>query len=160
MAKHPVRIEMEKVLKDLMVSHLRDLGYKGSFSHFRKIGHENIRLITFQLLSSGGSFVVELALCGPDGFTHSWGKHVESKKVTAHDIGHRYRLGSKGQGDHWFVYGKRNYEPGHDKVEPKSHYESIASDVLQCFQHESENYWVKMPNKSSNLTGAKNAPPS
>lgn len=143
MAKHPARSEMEKALKENVISYLRDLGFKGSFPHFRNINAEKIRLVTFQFFSSGGSFVVELAECGPNGFTHSWGKHVEPKKVTAHDIGQRYRVGSEGKGDHWFVFGKRNYEDGHDKVETKEFYEKIANEVRQCFIDESESYWSK-----------------
>lgn len=132
---------MERALREIFVPQLRAAGFKGSFPHFRRPTGDQIRLLTFQYFSSGGSFVVELAACGIDGVTHSWGKHVPPNNVTAHDVGFRHRLGGSRGGDHWFVFGKRNYEDGHDRVEAKEHYDAVASDVLERFNAEAETYW-------------------
>lgn len=146
MPKITPRNEMERAIREVIVPWLRDAGFKGSFPHFRRPTATQIELLTFQFYSSGGSFVVELASCPPTGFTHSWGKHVPPNKVTAHDIGMRHRLGSCMGGDHWFVFGMRNYEPGSDKVEIPEHYQTVASSVLQHFQKEAGEYWAKPSN--------------
>lgn len=147
MTTHPARAEMERALREIFVPAIRAMGFKGTFPHFRRPASDQIQLITIQYFSSGGSFVVELAACGIEGFTHSWGKHVPPNKVTAHDIGFRHRLGSSGGGDHWFVFGKPNYEAGHDRLEAKEHYDAVASSVLERFNAEAQTYW-QAPNNS------------
>jgi hypothetical protein len=132
---------MERAIRSVTVPGLRDIGFKGSFPHFRRPIATQIELLTFQFYSSGGSFVVELAACHVDGFTHSWGKHVPSNKVTAHDIGRRHRLGSANGGDYWFVFGKPSYEMGSDKVERPEHYKAVAASVLFHFQKEADAFW-------------------
>jgi len=57
--------------------------------------------------------------------------------VTPHDIpAPRPRLGSADfpQGDHWFVFGPRNYEPGAEKLQPHEHYEALAAEVLRLIE--------------------------
>ena len=86
------RLLMIKALKKLVVPYLREHGFKGSFPHFRRQNEENIDLVTFQFNRYGGSFVFELAVCGKNGTTMSWGEVVPPNKVTAHDVGDRFRL--------------------------------------------------------------------
>lgn len=142
------RIEMEKAIRKIVTSHFREAGFKGSFPHFRKIESDKIKLVTFQFNLPGGSFVVELAQCEANLFTTSWGKQILPAKITAHDIDERYRLGSRGGDDFWFVFGKRNYEAGHNKIKNVKYYESVANSVITCFAAEAKNYWLNLPNKS------------
>jgi len=142
------RMEMDKAIKKIVVPYFREAGFKGSFPHFRKIESEKIKLVTFQFNLSGGSFVVELAQCDAKPLVTSWGKEILPAKITAHDLNSRYRLGSIEQSDHWFVFGKRNYESGYEKIRSMKHYESVANKVIACFESESENYWLNLPNKS------------
>src|SRR5262245_5896684 len=131
MTKHPARVAIEAALREVVIPDLRRRGFRGSFPHFRRRFGSRINLLTFQFYSSGGSFVVEIAQCGPTGVSHSW-KDVGPDKVTAWDVASRLRLGSdrsSGKADHWFVYGKPNYEVGHEEVKPPAHYLSIANEV-------------------------------
>jgi len=132
---------MEAALRDVVVAHLREHGFRGSFPHFRRAHATHIDLLTFQFYSSGGSFVVSLAVCPPTGVVHPWGEIVPPAKVTAQDVLRRHRLGSQGHGDHWFVYGKPNYEVGHDIVVPGEHYAGVAEEVCRLLVEEGEGYW-------------------
>src|SRR5262245_51361703 len=109
--KHPARAALEAALQEMVIPDLRRRGFKGSFPHFRRIHDSRIDLLTFQFYSSGGSFVVEIAQCGPTGVSR-W-THVPPNKVTAWDVTNRLRLGTDraaGKSDHWFVFGKPNFE--------------------------------------------------
>ncbi|MFJ7406290.1 MULTISPECIES: DUF4304 domain-containing protein [unclassified Lysinibacillus] len=74
------RLLMIKALKKLVVPYLREHGFKGSFPHFRRQNEEHMDVITFQFNRYGGSFVVEVAICGKDGFTTSWGTENSCKQ--------------------------------------------------------------------------------
>jgi hypothetical protein len=143
MARHPARSALESAIRELVIPELRHRGFKGSFPHFRRLGDGRIDLLTFQFNSSGGSFVVEIARCGPNGLTGPW-RDVPANKVTAWDVDERLRLGSDpgaGEADHWFVYGKPNYEEGHLKVKSPSHYRAIANEVRLLLDSQAEPYW-------------------
>lgn len=139
------RESMDAALKRAVASRLRPLGFKGSLPHLRRRSDRRIDLISVQYFSSGGSFVVEVAACGPDGYTTSWGKHIDATKVRAQDIPTpRPRLGSENFpefGDHWFVFGPRNYEAGSEKVYPPQHYDDIAADVIRLVAEQAEPFW-------------------
>lgn len=139
------REAMDHALKEVVVRPLRAEGFTGSLPHLRRRSDEQICLISFQFYSSGGSFVVEVAECAPDGFTTSWGAHVPPQKVKAQDMNppHRPRLGNPEfpLGDHWFTFGPRNYEPGADELQPPDHYIAIATDVLRHIQSQAETFW-------------------
>jgi hypothetical protein len=132
---------METALRGIVVAHLRERGFAGSFPHFRRLQATRIDLVTFQFYSSGGSFVVELATCPSAGVVHPWGQVVPPNKVTAHDVPSRHRLGSQDHGDHWFVFGKRNHEDGHEVVAPDAHYVAVADEVRRLLADEGEAYW-------------------
>ncbi len=132
---------MERAIRDHIVPTLRSAGFKGSFPHFRRPRSSQIDLLTFQFRLSGGSFVVELAACAPEGVTHSW-RQVPPNKVTAHDIMQRHRLGSNAEApDHWFLFGRPNYEPGSEVIEPHQHYVRVAQDVLIKLANEAPAFW-------------------
>jgi hypothetical protein len=72
--------QMIAVLRETVVPVLRELRFPGSFPHFRCICETKIDLLTFQFNRHGGSFVVEIAVCGVDGFTTAWGEKIPAKK--------------------------------------------------------------------------------
>jgi hypothetical protein len=129
------RPAMTNALKKIVVPYLRDHGFKGSFPHFRRKNEDNIDLITFQFNRYDGSFVVELAVCSPEGVTMSWGEEIPASKVTAYDVNDRYRLSEnmKDDTDHWF-----NYE----SAKSDEDYELVASEVLDLL-HISDRNWMK-----------------
>ena len=138
------RKAMESALKDAITQHLRPKGFTGSLPHLRRRSDSQVCLISFQFHSAGGSFAVEVAECGPNGFDTSWGKHIPPQKVTAQDVpAPRPRLGRADfpNGDHWFAFGPRNYEPDADRLRPPQDYEALADDVLRLIESQAEPFW-------------------
>lgn len=134
---------MELAVKALVVPHLRSLGFKGSMPHFRRQSEGKADLLTFQFNLYGGSFVVELSVCSEADIAAHWRADLTLKNVTAHDMNFRQRLGSTHQSsDHWFVYGKKNHEPGHEAIESTAHYERIASEVANLVESQAINWWA------------------
>jgi hypothetical protein len=129
------RDRMIAALQEIAVPVLRDIGFSGSFPHFRRIREPQIDLLTFQFNRHGGSFVVEVAFCAPDGFTNHWGKHIPPKKVCAHDIHpkQRLRLGSHPpqKADHWFYY-----EPERSDI-----FTDTALELLPLLRADAEQFW-------------------
>ena len=129
------RDQMLAALREIVLPVLRDLGFRGSFPHLRRARATQIDLLTFQFSRWGGSFVVEVAFCGPDGFTTAYGKHVPSGKVRAHDIhpAQRLRLGSHPptQADHWFSF----------ETERASVYADAALEVLPWLRGQAEQFY-------------------
>ncbi len=139
MAHHPARRAMENSLKAIVVPILRERGFKGSFPHFRRRGETRIDLISFQFLSSGGSFVAEVARCGPEGTRFSGPDDAKVSEVAV-----RLRLGAAdSKSDHWFTFGARNYEPGHDVVKPQSHYDAISCEVAELIASQAEAWFAE-----------------
>lgn len=138
------REAMDDALKDAITQNLRPKGFTGSLPHLRRRSDAQVCLVSFQFFSAGGSFAVEVAECGPDGFTTSWGEHKPPHTVTAQDIpAPRPRLGSAvfPQGDHWFVFGPRYYEPGAEKLQPRAEYKALAVDALRYIESQAEPFW-------------------
>ena len=120
----------------VVVPKLRKLGFTGRFPHFRRVRNDQAELIVFQFYSSGGSFVVELVTLTAEEVAAHWKADLSLDTATAYDSDHRRRLGSLDHGDHWFVFGRRNYELGHDRVESASHYDRVAQDVARLLDAE------------------------
>ena len=138
------REAMNQALKEAVHSYMRPHDWTGSMPHFRRRSENQICLLSFQFYSSGGSFVVEIAECGPDGHTASSGRHWPPDKVTAQCINApRPRLGSSQfpVGDHWFTFGPRNYESGADVVRSRAHYDQVAAEVMRLVDEQAEPWW-------------------
>lgn len=105
-----LREEMDAELKNTVVPVLRQLGFKGSFPHFRRPSPAAIDLLTFQFDRNGGGFVIEIAQCSSDGITTPWGQHIPATKVRAWDLhpDRRHRIqphAGAGSGvDAWFRF--------------------------------------------------------
>jgi hypothetical protein len=125
------RDNMISELKKIVVPEIRKRGFKGSFPHFRRISEDKIDLMTFQFDRYGGGFVIEVGVCSPEGFTHSWGE-IPPNKVTAHDLNPNNRLRLKEKDGQWFRYDVEN--------ESDDIYENVANEVLKHL-YEAEAYW-------------------
>jgi len=126
------RDNMISELKKIVVPELRKRGFKGSFPHFRRISEDKIDLMTFQFDRYGEGFVIEVGVCSPEGFTHSWGEKVSPNKVTAHDLNPDNRLRLKENDGQWFRYDAEN--------ESEDIYENVAIEVMKHL-YEAEEYW-------------------
>ena len=128
------RKKMDYALKSIVIPYLREQGFKGSLPHFRRMNESNIDLITFQFSRWGGSFVVELTSWSLEGVTTYWGEHIPPKKVTAHDINNRYRLGAKSKDEDgiWFEF---------EKAKSEIDFENVAINVLKLLNLSDRN-WV------------------
>lgn len=126
------RDSMISALKSIVIPKLREKGFKGSFPHYRRINEEKIDLITFQFDRYGGGFFIEVAVCSPEGFTHSWGEKVPPNKVTAYDLHPGNRLRLNDEGGQWFRYDIENA--------PEWIFEKVAIEVLSHL-YEAEEHW-------------------
>jgi hypothetical protein len=129
------RDKMIEALRRIAVPTLRDMGFRGSFPHFKRVRNSQIDLLMFQFNRWGGSFVVEVAFCDPAGWTHRNGRHVTPEKVRVGDISpkQRLRLGSHPpkQADHWF-----SFEP-----ECNSIYADTALEALSLIRSQGDDFW-------------------
>jgi len=129
------RGEMLAALKEVIIPVLRDMGFSGSFPHFRRIRESQNDLLTLQFNRHGSSFVIEVSFCDPAGFTTSWEKFTPPNKVNAHDMNpyKRLRLGSPSpkEDGRWFSYESKSSEK----------YRNTALKVLQLLKSQAESYW-------------------
>jgi hypothetical protein len=130
---------MINTLKEIVIPVLRGNGFKGSLPHFRRISKEKVDLITFQFDKYGGGFIIEIAVCPPEGYTHTWGEKVPPNKVSAYDLhpNNRLRLTDKGN---WFRYDKMNLFG--------NVYVKVANKVLKKLD-EANDYWSTVRPTSS-----------
>jgi hypothetical protein len=139
---------MDAALKAVTVPALRQQGFSGSMPHFRRVVDDEgrIDLLMFQYFSSGGSFVVEIARTSVEEMAEAY-KATPVSKIKVSDVhpNARARLGSSDFpiGDHWFAYGKPNYEPGAEVVMPNDHYVGIAEQVVGLVESQAARYWAK-----------------
>lgn len=129
---------MIAALKGQVVPVLRQKGFTGSFPHFRRRLPDAVHLITFQFNKHGGSFVVELATCPPDGYVTSWGARVPAAKVTAWDVVRpRRRLGGPdiNADGIWFNFEKRGLLRSGDR------FERAAAQMLPYLESDAEVWW-------------------
>jgi Domain of unknown function (DUF4304) len=130
--------EMDKALAEIVIPVLRQLGFKGSFPHFRRFTNDRINLLTFQFDRYGGGFVIEIANAKLEDFTTSWGKKIEQKKLTAHNLYKRKRIQStmdtpNSLTEDWFRYDSR-------ESSAPNIYVRVCKDVLSKFPIVEE-YW-------------------
>lgn len=134
---------MTAAIKSVLVPALRQQGFKGSLPHFYRARPARADFLTVQFHSAGGSFVVEVAKCGPHGIESGHGEDLPVSKLNVQYFADRLRLGSDpaaGILDHWFEFGPRNYDPP-QALRPVGHYEGIASQVLQLLGSQADGWW-------------------
>jgi len=125
---------MVKALKEIVVTRLREQGFRGSFPHFRRQCKEKIDLLTFQFDRNGGGFVIEISECSPEGITTYFGELIPPNKVTAWDMDSRLRLQPRdgGSTSDWFRYDK--------SIRFGDVFEKTAKEVLP-FLDRAEKWW-------------------
>ena len=132
------RDKMIAALKEIVVPTLRDMGFRGSFPHFRRQRDEQLDLLTFQVSQWGGSFVVEIAHCPAAGYTLHTGETISPDKARVHHQHYRsrLRLGVRpppNNRDHWF-----KFEPDSSSI-----YSDTALEVLPLLRSQAEHYWQR-----------------
>jgi hypothetical protein len=121
---------MKDTIKRVVVPHLRDRGFRGSFPHFRRCRDDRIDLLSFQFDKYGGAFVVEIGQCPTQGVTTYWGKFVSANKVNVTFVNKRLRLGAKDeQSDHWF------------RFDNEQDTEKVAREVIRLIDAQAEPWW-------------------
>jgi hypothetical protein len=119
------RDEMIASLKRIVVPVLRELGFKGSFPHFRREVGQRIDLLTFQFSQWGGRFVVEVGSFPAAGHVLA-GRLIPPKEVRMRHLLDRHRLGStRKRVDHWFVFDCGDYD-------------AVAESVLAYLRRQAE----------------------
>jgi hypothetical protein len=172
------RDKMIEELKKWVVPSLRKNSFSGTFPHFRRIGHEQVDLLTFQFNKRGGSFLIEISYFFPN---ISWiannlifNKPIQTNKVTAQHCNIRKRLKSNRFDNVWFYYcnladlglgkkhpfivnsnEKEDFIKNHRKkikwvqIAVDSIYEVLAKEALECLP-EAETWWSKAPYEMRN----------
>jgi hypothetical protein len=133
---------MVKALKEIVVTRLREQGFKGSFPHFRRPSTKKIDLLTFQFDKWGGGFVIEISKCPPEGIPIYFGKDIPpNKQIPPNKVtvwythpAERFRL-QPGHGSSpadWFRYDK--------PIRFGDVFEKTAREVLP-FLEKAEKWW-------------------
>lgn len=134
-----VRAEMINNLNKIVIPALRQLNFKGSFPHFRRMTQERINLLTFQFDKHGGGFVIEIANTKNEPFKMST-QEIEPNRLTCHMVSNRMRIqpimheNGDSSTDDWFRYDKKHlFELGNI-------YKKICKDVLSKLDI-ADDYW-------------------
>jgi hypothetical protein len=133
---------MDGVLKDVVVPRIRDMGFRGSLPHFRRIRGDALDLLSVQHFSSGGSLVIELGKAPAEGIMYG-SRHIPADKLNTTYPVERMRLGSDptgGRSDHWFVYGRRSYESTLP-APTRGQMEAVASEIVALLESQAEPWW-------------------
>lgn len=120
---------MDVALKTSVVPVLREMGFTGSYPHFRRAHVTHVDLLTFQFDVNGGGFQIEIARCGVGGVTTQMGRHIPASKVRIWDLPANGRFQVKpGDGPgtgNWFRYESGRYGDVANEVLEKL---SVAQD--------------------------------
>ncbi len=136
------RKQMDKALKECFVPELRKIGFKGSFPHFKRLDQDKLDLLMVQFYSAGGSFVVEIGQCEPEGYTNAKGYLTPATKVKVISVFPRLRLGSNpdaGVNDHWFKFNNPNYDS--QEQHTYEHYQQVAKEAAS-FLNQANEWWA------------------
>ena len=129
------RDKMISALKTIVFPTVRNIGFQGSFPHFRRERDGQIDLMMFQFSRWGGGFVVDLGYCPASGYTSLSGERHSPAKVRVNHLHYRQRLRLGSQppeiADHWFYY-----EPDVASV-----YQDAALEVLSLLRSQADLFW-------------------
>lgn len=115
-------------LKRVVVPALREMGFRGSFPHFRRVGERRVDLLTFEFSMFGGQFAVEIGKFAACGYKLA-GKVIPADEVRMRHLLDRQRVGSTGEVvDHWF-----NFESGG--------YNAVAASLLPHLRGQAIDRW-------------------
>lgn len=124
------RDEMQAALKEVLVPHLRSVGFKGSLPHFHRPLEQRTDLLTVQYYSAGHCLLIEIASARPDDATPP-----PKQRVYFH--GRRLRLHREsGRNDHWFCYTPRGL------FSPMQAPREIAEQLRELVRTQAEAWWA------------------
>ena len=134
---NPSRRKMDASLKSIVTPHLRELGFSGSYPHFRRMKDKGIGLISFQFDKHGGGFVIEVSHCGAEGITTYWGEKIPPNKVRTWDMPPNMRLRIQPDAGHgtesWFRY---------DTLSLISNiYDEVCHKVIELLKEKAVLFW-------------------
>ena len=133
------RKQMEIGLKSQVIPTLRKLGFKGSFPNLYREVNDFVSLINFQFFSSGGSLCINLSYADPERDNIFHKKDTEPKKLKVMHTREQVRLGANNlEGDHWFSFGKTNYNEYRGEAIPL---EQLTIEINQLIQSQAEEWW-------------------
>jgi hypothetical protein len=130
---------MTQTLKEHVVPVLRKRGFEGRFPHYRRRTERAIHLLVFQFDEWEGRFIVEIAICPPEGARTSWGTPIPPTKVRIRDTVRSLSLGAPDEQSDgvWFKYDQRRRR---QSPEP---YEKAALAVLPFLEGQAEAWWKR-----------------
>lgn len=131
---------MQKALQKIFVPVLRERGFTGKFPHFRRIGADGIDLLSFTFDQYGGGFVMEVAVCPPEGYSSPWLGLIPPDKITALSVEPlRHRLGKVGASgyDLWFTYPTALPSAPHQL----ERFDETAREALEYLDLQAESWW-------------------
>lgn len=137
MSKSDEKENMIASLKERTVPRLRELGFHGTFPHFRRTTERANHILTFQFDKNGGGFVVEIAKTPPGDLVLPDGEVIPVDKITPGylSMDRRKRLGiPPGKNDRWFRYDKGLFRR-------RISFEELAEEVLSLIDSEAEPWW-------------------
>ncbi|UPO91038.1 DUF4304 domain-containing protein [Niallia sp. Man26] len=121
------RKKMDNALKQVVIPVLREQGFKGSLTHFRRMNENNIDLLTFEFNKWGGSFTVAVGICPKEGVTWE-GEKIPLNKINVYDVEDRLKLGNKTFADgNTIVFDYENAKTEED-------YKRVAEEVLSLLK--------------------------
>jgi hypothetical protein len=132
------RDKMVSALKEIVVPGLRDMGFRGSFPHFRRPCDGQLDLLMFLFSQFSRRFCVEISYCDLTGYRLQTGEIIppERARVYQQSMDQRFRLRVRPPTDHqgqWLPF-----EPDSDKI-----YASAASEILPLLHTQAEYFWRK-----------------
>ena len=143
------RTRMMAAFKSRFVPALRERGFVGAFPHFRRPRPERLDLLTVQFNKYGGSFVVELGRCGPEGLTEGPWQDLPVEKINVGHLFHERRrltprdLHKGWRGAEWFEFGPANTDDP-EPAGPQDDYDALADQTLKAFDEVGES-WLARP---------------
>src|SRR5262245_17377399 len=132
------REQMKKALKTIVVPTIRNLGFTGSFPHFRRKRNAEYQMLMLMFNKYGGSFYLEAGRLSAAEFINlqeRWatsGKPLSEASLTVGHCGwkQRARLGGRGATEnHWFTFGADKYQNSPQSAPGASQYEAVAKQV-------------------------------
>ncbi len=87
------RQEMDGALKRYAVPLLREIGFKGSYPHYRRLLPERVDTIGFQFSQWGPQFYIEIGVADSNGFALPDGTYYAARTLKYYQCPVRVRIG-------------------------------------------------------------------
>jgi hypothetical protein len=91
-SKSELRKQMDNMLKSDFVPQLRELGFKGTYPHFRRVELDRGDFLSFQFYKYGGRFCIHIGYWNSHEYAPSPDRSIGLDKLTAIELPHTNRL--------------------------------------------------------------------